>query len=261
MPDPLFHVDSFTDRPFGGNPAAVCLLVEPADAEWMQNVAAEMNLSETAFLVPQGDAFSLRWFTPRAEVDLCGHATLASAHVLWTEGRIDAGRPAVFETLSGTLTAVRTGDWIEMDFPAWPAAPCPEPAGLAAALGVTPSFVGRSGAGYLVPVESEDALRRIEPDFRALEAVGDCVMVTSPATTAGFDFVSRYFAPTYGIDEDPVTGSAHCSLGPFWHERLGRDALTGYQASERGGVVKVEMRGDRVVVSGQAVTVARGTFS
>jgi PhzF family phenazine biosynthesis protein len=257
---PIVQVDAFTDRPFGGNPAAVCLLPEPRDERWMQNVAREMNLSETAFLHPENSGFRLRWFTPVVEVALCGHATLASAHVLWQDGHLAPDALAVFHTQSGRLTARRRAEWIELDFPATPAAPTEPPPGLLDALGVRqPRAVGRSRFDCLVEVESEEIVRRLAPDFTALRRVeARGVMVTSRATTTGFDFVSRFFGPQSGIDEDPATGSAHCTLGPYWSTRLGKLTLTAYQASARGGVVRVEIRGDRVGLSGQAVTVLRG---
>jgi PhzF family phenazine biosynthesis protein len=252
----IVQVDAFTDTPFRGNPAAVCLLPKPAPETWMHNVAREMNLSETAFLVRRGDVFDLRWFTPVVEVDLCGHATLASAHVLWESGELPAGKPARFETRSGALGAVRDGSWIEMDFPAEPARETEAPADLHGALGVEPRWVGRNRLDYLVEVDSEAAVTGLRPDFgklRGLTARG--VVVTARSASPGRDFVSRYFAPAFGIDEDPVTGSAHCCLGPYWAERLGRDELTGYQASARGGIVRVLPRGGRVLLRGRAVTV------
>ncbi|HEX4574874.1 MAG TPA: PhzF family phenazine biosynthesis protein [Gemmatimonadales bacterium] len=256
---PIFQVDAFTNRAFGGNPAAVCVLPAPREERWMQDVAREMNLSETAFLHPQDDGYALRWFTPAVEVALCGHATLASAHVLWQEGHLPANRSARFHTKSGLLTADRHAEWIELDFPALPAAPAPTPAGLAAALGATPRWVGRSRFDYVVEVESEEAVRGLDPDFAALERVeARGVAVTSRASTPDFDFVSRFFAPRAGVREDPVTGSAHCALTPFWSERLHKTALTAYQASPRGGVIRVRLAGDRVVLGGQAVTVLRG---
>ena len=256
----VVQVDAFADQPFAGNPAAVCVLADRHDARWLQAVAREMNLSETAFLWPRDDGFDLRWFTPAAEVELCGHATLASAHVLWEDGHLAPGEPARFHTLSGLLTAVRRGDWIEMDFPAEPEeevlAPPPE---LARALGVAPSYVGRNRFDYLVAVASAAEVRGLSPDFTLLRAVAARgVMVTAPADSPGIDFVSRFFAPAVGIDEDPVTGSAHCCLGPFWSRRLGSGDLVGYQASPRGGVVRVSLAGDRVLLAGQAVTVLRG---
>jgi len=257
---PIIQVDAFTNRPFGGNPAAVCVLSEARDEPWMQNVAREMNLSETAFLHPEDSGFRLRWFTPVVEVALCGHATLASAHVLWQDGHLAPEAMAVFHTKSGRLTAQRRGEWIELDFPATPAAPTDPPPGLLEALAVPrPRAVGRSRFDYLVEVDSEDAVRRLAPNFSSLEHVeARGVMVTSRASTAGFDFVSRFFAPQSGINEDPATGSAHCTLGPYWSGKLGKTTLTGYQASARGGVVRVEMRDGRVGLGGQAVTVLRG---
>jgi predicted PhzF superfamily epimerase YddE/YHI9 len=255
----IVQVDAFANRPFGGNPAAVCVLPEPRDDGWMQDVAREMNLAETAFLHPDNEGYRLRWFTPAVEVDLCGHATLASAHVLWEDGVLPRDRQARFHTKSGLLTADRRGDWIELDFPATPPAPAPAPPGLAAALRVGTRWVGRSKFDYLVEVDSEDVVRGLKPDLSALarvEARG--VIVTSRATTAGYDFVSRFFAPRAGVPEDPVTGSAHCALAPFWSERLGRAEMTAFQASARGGVVRVRVAGDRVVLGGQAVTVLRG---
>ena len=258
----IVQVDAFTDTPFHGNPAAVCFLEETRDAVWMQNVAREMNLSETAFVRARPDGpgrFDLRWFTPAAEVELCGHATLASAHALWEGGRLAAGVPAEFHTRSGVLAAVRREDWIELDFPALPEQPVAPPAGLAAALGVEPKYVGRSRFDFLVELDCEASLRALRPDFDALRKV-QCrgVIVTSESDSPEYDFVSRYFAPSYGVDEDPVTGSAHCVLAPFWAHRLKRAALTGYQASRRGGVVLARLDGERVRLGGRAVTVLRG---
>jgi predicted PhzF superfamily epimerase YddE/YHI9 len=254
----IVQVDAFTDRPFGGNPAAVCLLAEPRDASWMQDVAREMNLAETAFLRPDGDAFGLRWFTPTVEVDLCGHATLASAHVLWEDGQLASDKAAVFHTRSGRLSAARRGEWIELDFPTTPSTPAVAPPGLFKALGVKPRYVGKTRFDYLLEVDGEASVRALEPDLVALarvEARG--VMVTSRATSHGFDFVSRFFAPRVGIPEDPVTGSAHCALGPYWGDRLKKQELVAYQASARGGVLRVRPAGDRVILGGQAVTVLR----
>ena len=255
----ITQVDSFTKRPFAGNPAAVCVLAFPHDEPWMQFVAREMNLSETAFLLRRDDDFDLRWFTPMVEVDLCGHATLASAHVLWEEGHLKLNQSARFHTRSGLLTAVKKGDWIEMDFPATPAEPVARVETLESGLGVKAIYVGRSSFDYLVEVDGEDEVRKLDPDFsvlRRLKVRG--VIVTSRASGSEYDFVSRFFAPASGIDEDPVTGSTHCCLGPFWKDRLGRDALIGYQASARGGFVRTHCVGDRVQISGQAVTVLRG---
>ncbi|HXI21981.1 MAG TPA: PhzF family phenazine biosynthesis protein [Gemmatimonadales bacterium] len=263
MPTPIAVVDAFTDRPFAGNPAAVCVLPAPAPEGWMRQVAREMNLSETAFLHRSPEGFALRWFTPTVEVDLCGHATLASAHLLWQDGHLGPDEPAKFMTRSGLLSATRKGNRILMDFPAVPAEPCEPPAVLLQALG-SPRTVwsGRNRFDYLLELENEATVRELAPDFPALAGLGvRGVMVTSRASEGQpYDFVSRFFAPGSGINEDPVTGSAHCALGPYWGTKLGRDALTGYQASERGGTVQVQIRGERVLLGGEAVTVLRGTL-
>ena len=225
----------------------------------MRNVAAEMNLSETAFLYKRDDGYSLRWFTPEVEVDLCGHATLASAHVLWETGELSSDERAVFHTKSGALTASRKGDWIELDFPATPAEVVEAPAELEVALGVKAVCVGKSVFDYLVEVSTEDEVRRVAPDFGLLAKV-PCrgVMVTSHADGGRFDFVSRFFAPGTGVNEDPVTGSAHCALGPFWQSKMGKSEFLAYQASRRGGEVRVRVDGERVRLGGQATTVLRG---
>lgn len=255
----IYQVDSFTDRPFSGNPAAVCIVNELQDADWMQNVAREMNLSETAFLHKQAEGYNLRWFTPAVEVALCGHATLASAHILWEIRLLDSAEQALFHTLSGPLMANLRGNWIEMNFPATREEEASAPAGLIEALGVKAKYVGKNKFDYLVEVESEGVVRAIKPDIGLLQGVAARgVIVTSLADSGEYDFVSRFFAPNAGVNEDPVTGSAHCCLSPFWSGRLGKDELVGYQASERGGVVKVRYAGDRVFLSGQAVTVLRG---
>ena len=255
----ITQVDAFTSKPFRGNPAAVCLLPAPADRSWMQQVAREMNLSETAFLVRrEDDSFDLRWFTPVHEVDLCGHATLASAHVLWEARHLAPDTEAVFHSRSGRLSAGLRDRWIEMDFPAEPAEAAPVPEGLASALGCEPTFVGRNRFDYLVEAETEATVRQLAPDFRRLgEVETRGVIVTARAESADADFVSRFFAPRSGIDEDPVTGSAHCCLAPYWQQRVGRDAFTAWQVSQRGGVVRAAVRGKRVTLSGQAVTVLR----
>jgi predicted PhzF superfamily epimerase YddE/YHI9 len=291
---PFVWVDSFTSEAFAGNPAAVCFLPGERDAAWMQNVAREMNLAETAFLRPlDGEngqrEFELRWFTPAVEVDLCGHATLASAHALWESGRLAPTETARFRTRSGLLTAARDsagnggagnsdagnigggntgngdGGWIQMDFPLTKNDPVAPPDGLIDALGVgTPLYVGRSCFDYLVQVESEDILRGVAPDLRRLSAIeARGVIVTSKAADPDYDFVSRFFAPRAGIDEDPVTGSAHCTLADFWHRQLGKTQFLARQISPRGGVLRVTLRlglqeGDRVLLGGQAVTVLRG---
>ena len=256
----IVQVDAFTDRPFAGNPAAVCVLPGPAEPAWMLSVANEMNLAETAFLHREGDAWRLRWFTPTIEVDLCGHATLASAHVLWTEGHVPRTTPLRFATRSGLLGASASDGWIELDFPAEPAKPVTAPPQLLEAIGVT-GTVARNRMDYLVEVADEHVVRGLAPDLGRLKAVSTRGVMVTARAAAPYDFISRFFAPASGIDEDPVTGSAHCALAPWWSERLGRKALTGYQASPRGGVVRVELRGDRVALLGQAVTVLRGELT
>jgi PhzF family phenazine biosynthesis protein len=260
----LYQVDAFTDRPFGGNPAAVCPLPEPRPAEWMQRVALEMNLSETAFLQPAAEGgWNLRWFTPAAEVELCGHATLASAHVLWESGRLAPGEMARFHTRSGLLTAEQRDGAIELDFPARTAEAVEPPPGLADALGLSldlaPVYVGKSRYDYLLEAPSEEVVRNAQPDFgrlRTLPVRG--VILTAQAAEGPYDFVSRFFAPGVGVDEDPVTGSAHCTLTPFWAARLGKTEMLAWQASPRGGAVRVRLEGDRVKLGGRAVTVLRG---
>ncbi|MGA7497670.1 MAG: PhzF family phenazine biosynthesis protein [Isosphaeraceae bacterium] len=261
----IIQVDSFTDRPFAGNPAAVCLLHAPAPEPWMQHVAAEMNLSETAFVHPiePGRLFRLRWFTPRMEVDLCGHATLAAAHVLWEEKLLRPQAPAQFETRSGRLSARRQGEWIELDFPAEPLdSPIIDQLELdriAAALKAPFLSAGRNRFDLLVEFADEQTVRELQPDYRLIAAFPvRGVIATSRASSPEFDFVSRFFAPRVGVDEDPVCGSAHCCLGPFWASKLGRTELTGHQVSPRGGVVKVRDEGQRMALIGQAVTVLRG---
>jgi len=255
----IYQVDAFTEKPFQGNPAAVCILLEPGEEAWMQNVAREMNLSETAFLHRQGDGFNLRWFTPAVEVELCGHATLASAHILWEAGLLAVEDMARFHTRSGLLTAERRGEEIELNFPATPPTEASVPVGLVEALGVVPRYVGKSRYDYVVEVESEKVVRGLKPDFARLKEMPvRGIMVTSVASSGKYDFVSRFFAPGAGVDEDPVTGSAHCCLGPFWSERLGKDEMVAYQASARGGVIQVRVAGKRVYLRGRAVTVLHG---
>lgn len=266
MPLACLQVDAFAERPYTGNPAAVCLLEGERDARWMQAVASEMNLSETAFVRPVSDGFELRWFTPAVEVDLCGHATLAAAHVLWTEDLVHDDDTIRFQTRSGLLSAARQGDLIELDFPATkPVAANLDAAQvdeLRAALGVAPQDVRRSAFDLLVEVESDGALRAVRPDFRRLKEL-DCrgVIVTSSADDHRYDFVSRFFAPAVGVNEDPVTGSAHCCLGPYWGERLSKQQMTAFQASLRGGVVRVRVCDDRVFLGGHATTVFKGILT
>lgn len=257
---PTFHVDAFTDRAFAGNPAVVCLLDRDRPAKWMQTVAAEMNLSETAFVRPIGKGFALRWFTPKAEVDLCGHATLAAAHVLWSERVVKANRDITFRTRSGVLTASKTAKAIELDFPARIARACERPAGLGRALGASSlRAVAKNQDDLLVELASERDVKALRPNFALLGVLpvrGVCV--TARSSSKKFDFVSRFFAPRVGVDEDPVTGSAHCALAPWWSERLGKTTMRGHQVSSRGGIVDVELVADRVKLRGTAVTVTRG---
>jgi PhzF family phenazine biosynthesis protein len=255
-----WQVDAFTDRPFRGNPAAVCSLEHDAPDDWMQAVAAEMNLAETAFVQRREEGFSLRWFTPAVEVDLCGHATLATAHVLWTAAIAGNGEPLRFHTRSGVLTCTRAGEFIEMDFPALPASAASPHNGLLEALGVkAPQFAGRSKFDYILLLDSPDEVRSLRPDFRKLAEVATRgVIVTARSDDPQFDFISRFFAPAAGIDEDPVCGSAHCCLTHFWANRLGKQALMAFQASARSGILRLRLDGDRVILGGQAVTVWEG---
>lgn len=287
----FLQVDAFTREPFKGNPAAVCILPQAVDETWMQGIAAEMNLSETAFLYPVAATpeagYHLRWFTPSTEVDLCGHATLASAHGLWSEGYLPPTAPAQFHTRSGLLTATWDGEWITLNFPCQPVTPLtPDPILLKALHGQELTYVGihrgsnvpsnggsdldstpipEAGASgghegnYLVELTSEAHVRSLQPDFSLLATLPVMgVIVTSPSDDPAIDFVSRYFAPAVGINEDPVTGSAHCSLTPYWQEKLGKTTLLAHQVSSRGGLVKVTSQGDRVLIGGQAVTVLKG---
>ncbi|HYL06768.1 MAG TPA: PhzF family phenazine biosynthesis protein [Thermoanaerobaculia bacterium] len=266
----IYQVDAFTDRPFAGNPAAVCPLPAasfPA-AGWMQALAAEMNLSETAFLVRRGRRgdtadYGLRWFTPAIEVELCGHATLAAAHVLWETGAVAAAAPIRFHTLSGVLGAARRGEWIELDFPAEPASALEEPpAGLAELLGAPPVWVGANRFDLVVELADEASVRSLAPDLARLGALPyRGILVTARASAPGYDVVSRFFAPASGVDADPVTGSAHCCVGPYWSGRLCKNPLACFQASARCGLVRVELAGDRVRLGGQAVTVFRGELA
>lgn len=259
MAVPLYQVDAFTDKPFSGNPAAVCLLESPRNERWMQDVATEMNLSETAFVWPVTNGWSLRWFTPACEVDLCGHATLASAHVLSERGLWAPGSMLRLHSRSGLLKAAHRGDWIRLDFPALRAHAAELPEAVAAALGTQPRRAARAPDAWLVELKNEAAVRGLRPDFRALEATEPGrVIATARADAADVDIVSRFFAPAVGIDEDPVTGSAHCALGPYWWERLGKRSLVARQVSARGGTLRVEVAGERVMLEGQATTVLRG---
>ncbi len=257
----LFQVDAFTDTAFRGNPAAVCFLDRARPDDWMKDLAREMNLSETAFLLPEGPGYRLRWFTPKKEVSLCGHATLASAHVLFERGFVAIDETAVFETLSGRLTAAQKAGWITLDFPARAVEAENPPEGLLDALGLKnpPVFVGRHKQIYLLELESEDAVLAAQPDFAALAVLPvRSVIITTRAQRPGFDLISRYFAPAIGVNEDPVTGAAHCALAWYWHHQTGQTDWNAFQASERGGVLRVHLRGERVLLEGQAVTVFAG---
>ncbi|MCL4243578.1 MAG: PhzF family phenazine biosynthesis protein [Candidatus Dadabacteria bacterium] len=255
----IYQVDAFTDKPFSGNPAAVCIMTGPAGTHWMQGLAAEMNLSETAFLYREDEGFRLRWFTPTTEVRLCGHATLASAHVLWEAGYLAPNETAVFHTLSGRLTAKKNDGLLSIDLPADAPVEVEAPKALIDAFGIEPLYVGKGDFGYIVEAASEEEVRNLAPDFallRTLPVTG--MMVTSAASSEGFDYIARAFAPGSGIDEDPVTGAAHCCMGAYWTKKLGKPELRAYQASQRGGVVGVRIEGERAILSGAAVTVLKG---
>jgi PhzF family phenazine biosynthesis protein len=261
----IFHVDAFTDKPFAGNPAGVCLLDREQPEDWMQRIAAEMNLSETAFLAlgSGSTGFRLRWFTPTTEVSLCGHATLASAHILWEEAAIEPDQQALFQTKSGSLTAARQGAWIELGFPSRKVEATASDPRLLKALGVEPGYVGKyvtdTGNLYLLELQTDQQVRELQPDFRALGGADSrATIVTSVSTSKDYDFVSRFFAPAVGIDEDPVTGSAHCYLAPFWAERLGKNKLIGFQASARTGIVRCRLSENKVILCGNAITICRG---
>jgi PhzF family phenazine biosynthesis protein len=259
---PLLLVDAFTDRAFAGNPAAVCLLPQWRDDRWLQSLASEMKQSETAYLVRNADGFDLRWFTPAVEVELCGHATLASAHALWEEGLANRDAAINFSTRSGILKAARRDGQIELDFPIKSEEQVEPPPGLLPALGVTAKYVGKNKFDYLVEVESESVLRKVTPDFRQLGSVPvRGTIVTSRSSDPRFDFVSRFFGPASGVDEDPVTGSAHCCLADFWRKRLGKSEFLAFQASPRGGVIRVKIAGDRVLLGGHAVTITKGELT
>ncbi len=256
---PCWQIDAFAERPFTGNPAAVCVLDREPDPRWMQAVAAEMNLSETAFVRPVGEGYSLRWFTPTSEVDLCGHATLASAHALFSAGMHPLAEPIEFLTLSGRLVCRSEGDLIAMDFPATPPRPEAPGAELLHALGIEPLYAAKTRFDWFFVLEEARLVRALEPDFATLARAGvRGVIVTSRSDDPRYDFISRFFAPGVGVDEDPVTGSAHCALAPYWCGVLGATELAGYQASARGGVVRVGLAGDRVILRGKAATVFRG---
>ena len=257
----VYQVDAFSSRPFSGNPAAVCILTHPVNDALMQQIAAEMNLSETAFLLKQNTGFDLRWFTPAIEVDLCGHATLASAHVLWESGLLDVNTMAQFQTRSGLLKARHSGRGIELDFPSQPPTKVDAPARLIQSLNIEPIYEGYNGSDYLLVLDHEDQIHALSPDFQQMGQIGmRGVIVTARSNDPRYDFVSRFFAPAAGIDEDPVTGSAHCCLAPYWSQQLQKSEMKAFQASPRGGTLGVRVLDDRVLLTGQAVTVMEGVL-
>jgi len=255
---PLYQIDAFTGEVFRGNPAAVCPVDDWPDDGLMQSIAAENNLAETAFFRPRGDDYDLRWFTPTTEVDLCGHATLASAYVVFHYVQTER-RSVTFHTRSGALTVERDGnDLLSMDFPAWPPSECEAPTSLVSALGHPPLRVLKT-RDYVAVFETEAEVRAATPEMEALRRhVDAAVIVTAPGDEA--DFVSRFFAPTLGVPEDPVTGSAHCTLVPYWAEQLGRETLRALQVSTRGGELHCQLRGERVRIAGRAVRYLEGAI-
>ena len=257
----LYHVNAFSHHPFGGNPAVVVLGETRPDAE-LQAMAAEFNLSESAFLTRLGEGhYGLRWFTPQVEVDLCGHGTLAAAHVLWQTGEVPGELPIRFATRSGELLARREGEWIWLDFPRISLAPLELDPAYGAALGCQPLRTLAAGAKFLLELASEEAVHALTPDFHGLRALpGRGIMVTAPSSDPDHDFVSRYFAPWVGVEEDPVTGSNHCALVPFWAERLGKTRLKARQISARGGELRLILQGERVLMAGRALTLWQGAW-
>ena len=259
----IYQVDAFSETPFKGNPAGVCVLDHPPADSWMQNIAMEMNSSETAFVIQQAEGFGLRWFTPKTEVSLCGHATLATAHILWEQAILPLEEEARFHTLSGVLVARRIHDWIEMDFPVRRVREVEAQPDINRVLGVSPCFTGRrespKGNSYLIEVEAEETVVNLQPDFPAFASTdARTAIVTCRSAHRDYDFVSRFFAPAIGINEDPVTGSAHCYLAPYWAEKLGKSDLIGFQASRRSGLVGCRLDGETVHLRGKAVTVIKG---
>jgi PhzF family phenazine biosynthesis protein len=259
MKIPLFQIDAFTSEPFKGNPAAVCLLNEEIPDSQMQKIALEMNLSETAFLLEENGGYRLRWFTPVTEVNLCGHATLASAYLLFNKSFMSRDQLIYFYTRSGELQAMMADGWVTLNFPAFEEKPFIETDKVREALGVNPVEVVKSGENVIVELETSDEVRNLNPDFIKLMKIPlHGVAVTARSDVPEYDFISRYFAPWVGIDEDPVTGSAHACLGPYWRKRLKKKKMIAYQASARGGVVKVEIQGNRVLLGGQAILILEG---
>lgn len=259
----IYQVDAFAEEIFKGNPAGVCILERAADEEWMQNIAMEMNLSETAFLYPLNEGYNLRWFTPEAEVDLCGHATLASAHILWETGILNKKEDAVFFTKSGRLSARKDGEYILLNFPSEADKQVEVPEGLIECLGVQILYVGKNRMDYIVEVENDEVARKLKPNFEMMKKIDTRgIIVTSLSSDARYDFVSRFFVPSIGINEDPVTGSAHCCLAPFWEKRLNKKEFMAYQVSKRGGelIVSLSENEDRVYIGGKAITVFCAEF-
>ncbi|HEY0610283.1 MAG TPA: PhzF family phenazine biosynthesis protein [Chitinophaga sp.] len=261
MEIPFFQVDAFTDVPFKGNPAAVCITDKALPEIIMQQIAAENNLAETAFVSQDKGDFSLRWFTPLTEVPLCGHATLATAHILWQEGLVAPQQEIRFDTQSGLLTAARNGDWITLDFPSLKGHSVELPAEIKEILGVTPVHTVDVFNRFLVEVATEAEVYNTRPDFFRLAGHPKVVITARANEGSEFDFISRFFAPCIGINEDPVTGSAHCCLAPYWSAKLGKQEMLAYQASARGGIMKVKLNDDRVLMSGQAVTLIKGAYT
>jgi PhzF family phenazine biosynthesis protein len=257
----IFTVDSFSHQPFRGNPAGVCVLREPMDEITQRMIARELNLSETAFLQDHGDHYKLRWFTPEVEIDLCGHATLASAHVIWQEGLRPTSEQLRFRTRSGLLTATKNGEWIELDFPAYQVEPVADMTPIAAAIGapVLSAWLS-SSQKVLAELESSAQVKSLRPDFSAIAQAAPHGLIVTAQSEPPFDFVSRFFAPAYGINEDPVTGSAHCVLVPYWSQKLGKKELYAFQASARGGELKLRLEGDRVKIGGQATTIMKANM-
>jgi PhzF family phenazine biosynthesis protein len=258
----VFHVDAFSSHPFGGNPAGVCLLTEPRSYVWMQRVAEELNLPETTFLRKENEGYNLRWFTPSVEVEISGHGTLASAHVLWEHGLLEPNEQAHFTTMSGWLHATQNNGWIELDFPAEPVEDAVAPSEMVRALDAPVTYVGLNRLDYLVELDSETAVRTMKPDVDVLKHLPvRAIIVTAKSSSPEYDYVTRFFAPGIGVNEDPVTGSSHCSLGPYWSKKLGKTELLAYQASRREGVVRIRMEKERVFLGGRATTIFSGEFS
>lgn len=256
----IYHVDAFTAEPFKGNPAGVCFVEKETSAEWMQNVAAELNLSETAFVVPGEKVSEIRFFTPVAEVPLCGHATLSASHIMYETNRVHLQQEIIFRAKAGELKIRKTGNWITMNFPSYPVNKVPVPEVIEQIIGSSPVEFYKSTFGWtLALMEHEQLVRDMKPDFRMMKnsEFGDMI-VTAKSDEPGFDFCVRCFAPALGIDEDPVTGSAHCALVPFWQMKTGKTEFVSHQVSKRSGILKVSLKGDRVEISGQAVTIIKG---